>query len=132
MLSSDSTDMPERRKTIVLVDDDLVNLKVGRITLGGKYNVFTMLSAGKMFSLLEKHVPDLILLDIVMPEMDGFEAIKILKSNASTRDIPVIFLTGAYTETKELQGRELGAVDFITKPFYPSQLLERIDEVLGK
>jgi putative two-component system response regulator len=124
--------MAEGRKIILLVDDNMVNLKIGRITLCDTYDVFTMPSAKKMFNLLEKHTPDLILLDIVMPEMDGFEAIKILKSAENTRNIPVIFLTGTHTAAKERQGRELGAIDFIIKPFSPAQLRERIDVYMVK
>jgi class 3 adenylate cyclase/glutaredoxin len=79
-----------------------------------------------MFALLEKHHPDLILLDIEMPEMNGYEAIKILKEKDETRDIPVIFLTGKSETDDELDGLTLGAVDYITKPFVPSLLLKRI------
>jgi putative two-component system response regulator len=79
-----------------------------------------------MFELLENITPDLILLDIEMPEMDGFEALKILKASERFANIPVIFLTGRNDAATEGRGFELGAVDFITKPFAPIVLLNRI------
>jgi len=86
----------------------------------------TIPSAIRMFSLLEKITPDLILLDIEMPEIDGMEALRRLKSSNLYVDIPVIFLTGHNDAAVEAYGFELGAVDFITKPFSPPVLLNRI------
>jgi len=85
-----------------------------------------MLSAAKMFALLEKVTPDLILLDIEMPEMSGFEALICLKANPSHKNIPVIFLTGYTDDSVEARGFELGVVDFIAKPFSTPVLLNRI------
>jgi class 3 adenylate cyclase/glutaredoxin len=119
--------MDNQNKTIILVDDNLTNLMNGMNVLSTRYNVFTAPSAKKMFTLLEKRRPDLILLDIEMPEMNGYEAIKRLKSKPETRDIPVIFLTGKNETNDELDGLTLGALDYITKPFVPSLLLKRIE-----
>jgi len=94
--------------------------------LEDQYRVMTMPSAQKMFALLEKVIPDLILLDIEMPEMDGFEALKKLKSEGSWVDIPVMFLTGRNDAEVEARGFEMGAVDFITKPFSAPVLINRI------
>jgi putative two-component system response regulator len=80
----------------------------------------------KMIELIKKITPDLILLDIKMPEMDGFETLAYLKSNSSYSDIPVIFLTGGTDAAIEAKGFELGVIDFITKPFSPPVLLDRI------
>jgi len=113
-------------KTIFVVDDSDTNLSMAENALEKSYQVMTLPSAMKMFSLLEKITPDLILLDIEMPEMDGFEALICLKSNLSYKDIPVIFLT-SYTDNEiEARGFELGVVDFITKPFSAPVLLNRI------
>jgi len=118
-------------KTVFVVDDSDINLSMARNTLENNYRVFTIPSAGKMFKLLEKITPDMILLDIEMPEMDGFEALLYLKSNPLYMEIPVIFLTG-YTDDKiEAKGFELGVVDFITKPFSPFVLLNRIKTHMG-
>ncbi|GBU29443.1 two-component system response regulator [Treponema sp. R8-4-B8] len=112
---------------IILVDDNPANLKIGRNVLSEKYAVATVTSAEKMFNLLENNNPAMILLDIDMPEMNGYEAIKILKSKPETKDIPVIFLTGKSESDDELEGLSLGAIDYITKPFQPSLLLKRIE-----
>jgi putative two-component system response regulator len=79
-----------------------------------------------MLQALEWRKPELILLDVDMPEMDGFEAINILKEHHDTRDIPVIFLTAMEESTYELKGLQLGAVDYITKPFSPPLLRKRV------
>jgi len=113
-------------KTIFVVDDNDTNLERVKEVLEGGYHVFTMPSAAKMFFLLEKLKPDLIMLDIEMPDEDGFDALKRLKANESYKDIPVIFLTGRSDVTSEVLGFELGAVDFITKPFSSLVMQNRI------
>ncbi|MCL1819861.1 MAG: response regulator [Oscillospiraceae bacterium] len=112
-------------KTVFVVDDNDVNLISAESSLIGSYNVFTLASAVNMFELLEDVTPDLILLDIEMPDMDGFEALRRLKSGAYA-DIPVIFLTGRNDSITEALGFDLGAVDFVTKPFSEPVLLKRI------
>jgi class 3 adenylate cyclase/CheY-like chemotaxis protein len=119
--------MANERQLIILVDDNPTNLWAGRNALSGSYDLITVLSAEKMFAALEKRVPALILLDIDMPGMNGYEAIKILKAKEETRGIPVIFLTGKTDASDELAGLSLGAIDYITKPFIPPLLLKRIE-----
>jgi len=113
-------------KTIFVVDDSDTNLLMAETALEDTYRVMTMPSAAKMFSLLDKIIPDLILLDIEMPEMDGFETLQKLKSVNLWEDIPVIFLTGRADAEVEAQGFQMGAVDFMTKPFSPPVLQNRI------
>jgi putative two-component system response regulator len=115
------------KKYVILVDDNPANLKLGKNILSEKYRVATFPSAQKMFSILENNHPDIILLDIDMPRMNGYEAIKILKSKPETKDIPVIFLTARTESDSELEGLSLGAIDYIIKPFQPSLLLKRIE-----
>ncbi|MDR2792691.1 MAG: response regulator [Treponema sp.] len=115
------------RKTIMLVDDNIANLKIGKNALMALYNVFTVPSAKKMFELLERNKPALILLDVDMPDMDGYEAIKILKDNPDTLKIPVIFLTGKSGVEDEVKGLTLGAIDYISKPFSPFILRKRVE-----
>jgi len=113
-------------KTIFMVDDSDTSLSIAKKALEGQYRVLTMLSGVKMFSLLEKIVPDLIILDIQMPGMDGFEALQILKTNPLFADIPVMFLTSYTDDEIEARGFEMGVVDFISKPFSAPVLLNRI------
>jgi putative two-component system response regulator len=94
------------------------------------YDIFSIPSGNKLFEILEKVTPDLILLDIEMPGMNGYEAIKKLKEEKKTRDIPVIFLTVRNDSGSELEGLSLGAIDYIFKPFSPPLLLKRIENHL--
>jgi len=113
-------------KTIFVVDDSDTCLLTAEESLEEHCQVMTIPSAAKMFVLLEKFTPDMILLDIQMPEMNGFEALERLKANPSYKNIPVIFLTGYIDDDIQARGRDLGALDIITKPFSASALLERI------
>jgi len=119
--------MEGKRELVFLVDDDTANLRIGSNVLETQYDVATAPSAAKLFSLLEYNNPAIILLDIVMPGMNGYEVIKILKSNPQTKGIPVIFLTARSESDDELAGLSLGAVDYITKPFKPALLLKHIE-----
>ncbi|MDR1577633.1 MAG: response regulator [Deltaproteobacteria bacterium] len=112
---------------IMVVDDSITNLKFAKTALAPIGEIFTVPSAQKMFDLLEKVRPALILLDITMPEISGLDAIKILKSSPFYTEIPVIFLTSINSKGAELEGLCLGAVDYITKPFEPLLLLKRVE-----
>ena len=119
--------MGDRMKIIFLVDDDITNLTIGKKALTGHYTVFTINSGAAMLEMLEGITPDLILLDVNMPVMDGYQAIRELKSNKNTAAIPVIFLTALNDEEMELEGLSLGAIDYITKPFSTPLLLKRLE-----
>ena len=114
-------------KKIIMVDDDITNLNVARNALISKYDIFTVPSGKKLFQLLEKLIPDLILLDIEMPEMDGYEVIARLKNSKIFADIPVMFLTAKIDPESEIAGLSMGAIDYITKPFSSPLLLKRIE-----
>jgi len=114
-------------KTLFLVDDEPTNLVAATNVLENSFHLFTFSSGQRLIKMLEKKVPDLILLDIEMPEMNGYDVIKILKSNPTTANIPVIFLTARSDSDSELEGLSLGAVDYIAKPFSPPLLLKRIE-----
>jgi putative two-component system response regulator len=120
----------KERKTIMLVDDDQLHLTAGKNILKNYYNVFTIPSGEKLFELLGKVPPDLILLDIEMPEMNGYEVMKKLKSDPGTAGIPVIFLSAMVDPSHELEGLGLGAVDYVFKPFSPILLMRRIENHL--
>ena len=114
------------RKTIFVVDDSDTNLSTAEEVLEDAYDVMTIPSAIRMFALLDKIQPDLILLDIEMPDMNGFEALVLLKNEKRFANIPVIFLTSLSDVASEVRGFELGVVDFIIKPFSAPVLLNRV------
>ncbi|MDR3255353.1 MAG: response regulator [Synergistaceae bacterium] len=114
-------------KQILIVDDNLIILQQIGVCLEGKYNVMLAKSGAQALSICEREIPDLILLDIEMPVMDGFETIECLKCNGILRHIPVIFLTASHDITTETRALRMGAVDFITKPVEKSILLHRIE-----
>ena len=114
-------------KTIFIVDDNDTNLMAAKNALDGTYRSFALPSAARMFKLADKIMPDLILLDIDMPEMDGFEAMQALKSDSRLQSIPVVFLTAKNDAATEMHGFEIGGLDFINKPFSPPVLLKRIE-----
>ena len=114
------------RQTIVMVDDNVTTLNIARNILRGHYETFALPSGTVLFNLLEKVTPDLILLDIEMPGISGYETIQKLKADERLSGIPVIFVTSRYDEGSELEGLSLGAIDYITKPFSPALLLRRI------
>jgi putative two-component system response regulator len=122
--------MKNGRQIIFLVDDNMTNLTTGKTMLREHYDIFSIPSGAKLFKILEKLTPDLILLDIEMPEMNGYEAIKKLKEEKKTREIPVIFLTARNDSGSEFEGLSLGAIDYISKPFSPPLLLKRIENHL--
>ena len=116
-----------QRKKILLVDDNITNLSIGKNALGDTYEVYTVPSGIKALLLLQKVTPDIILLDIEMPEMDGYETLRQMKANPVFQHIPVIFLTAKSDEGSEIDGLSMGAVDYITKPFSAPLLLKRIE-----
>ena len=122
--------MKRAHKKIVIVDDNASYLSVVRVLLKSQYEVYPAPSAFKMFEIIEKIIPDIILLDINMPEMNGFEAMVKLKENPRYTNIPVIFLTAKDDEASAVKGLDLGAADYVTKPFYGPLLLKRISNIL--
>jgi len=115
-----------KKQTILAVDDTLVNIDVVKGVLAQDYLVQAALNGKMALKIIEKKKPDLILLDVMMPEMDGYELCQILKSQEETKDIPIIFLTAKAQADDETKGLSLGAVDYITKPISPPILKERV------
>jgi len=114
-------------RTIMVVDDNLVNLKYIESQLSGKYHIILAKSGEQALAICSREKPDLILLDIEMPGMDGFETIARIKQDMVLRHIPVIFLTAHRDTGTEVRGLKSGAVDFITKPFEKSILIHRLE-----
>jgi len=117
-------------QTILLVDDIKQNIDVLRSILSDEYKIRFALSGIKALEVAKKHQPDLILLDIMMPEMDGFTVITKLKEDPVTKNIPVIFVTANNETVDELKGFSLGALDYITKPVIPSLVKARVKSQL--
>lgn len=115
------------KKTILMIDDVSFNHATAKDVLGNDYKLLQAMSAKEGFEVLENTIPDLILLDIVMPEMDGMEMLQILKKTALYRNIPVIFLTASTNPESEVEGFTYGIVDYITKPFVPEVMRKRIE-----
>jgi putative two-component system response regulator len=113
-----------------MVDDNMAILTMGRNMLKTFYEVYPAPSAAKLFEILGSVVPDLILMDIEMPEMNGYETLKNLRADERFKDVPVIFLTVKNDESSELEGFDLGAADYISKPFSAPRLLKRIENQL--
>jgi two-component system alkaline phosphatase synthesis response regulator PhoP len=117
---------------ILVVDDEVYILHILDFSLGAEG--FEVISAnnGEMAIEKAKHEqPDLIVLDIMMPVLDGYETCRRLKRESETKDIPVILLTAKGRDVDKRLGFEVGAVDYIVKPFSPSRLIERIEQILG-
>ena len=114
------------KKTILLVDDSRLNLAIARDLLSEEYSVETVNSGENALLYLEDNEPDLVLLDIQMPGMDGIEVMRRLKESENWKGIPVIFLTADRTEKTEETCFQMGAVDYIGKPFVPAIMLQRV------
>lgn len=116
---------------ILLVDDNPVNVELlEEVLVANGYGVVTALSGAEAIEKAKTHKPDLVVLDIAMPDMDGFEVMGILSSDDSTRDIPVIFVTALNDSEDMMRGLSMGAVDYITKPFVVQEALSRITACL--
>ena len=120
----------EVRAHILVTDDDVMNLKIAEKLLKENYTVSCAASGKEALELLNRERPDLILLDLHMPEMDGFEVLRRLHENPALSDIPVIFLTADDDRSAEVRGFEEGAVDFIRKPFVSEIMLKRVQRIL--
>ena len=117
--------------TILVVDDSVENLQVLSALLRDKYKVKVAKNGAKALEILEADPSiDLILLDIMMPDVDGYEVCKQIKANSSTAKIPVIFLTALNESSDETKGFKAGGADFITKPFNADVVMARIQHIL--
>jgi len=115
------------KNVLLLVDDDPENIEIVNSILGDKYEIRVAMNGVKALELAKvEPTPGLILLDVIMPHMDGYEVCRHLKTDSKTRDIPVIFLTGKTDIAHEARGFEVGAVDYIHKPFSPPIVTARV------
>jgi diguanylate cyclase (GGDEF)-like protein len=119
--------MMKKRSKILIIDDEPINIRILDGMLRDNYEIIVALNGEQALSRAASHPPpDLILLDIQMEGMDGYEVCKQLKENDSTKNIPVIFVTSLTDDEDERKGLDLGAVDYITKPYRPSIIQARL------
>jgi len=118
------------RKKIIITDDNASYLSIVRTLLKPFYDVYPASSGAKLFKIMENFIPDMVLLDISMPEMNGYDIITRMKETPRYKDIPVVFITAKDDEESAEIGLNLGAVDYVTKPFYGPLLLRRINNLL--
>ena len=121
----------EKKPVVLAVYDTPENLDVVKVLLTPQFIVKAAVNGMMALKIVEKQPPDLILLDIRMPQMDGFEVCRKLKANTVSADIPVIFLTGESNAESEADALAAGAVGYITKPINPDTLLAKIDDCLN-
>ncbi|MEO8446933.1 MAG: response regulator transcription factor [bacterium] len=121
------------KKKVLVVDDekDIVDILKYNLERENEFEVFTAKDGREALELADS-IPDLIVLDIMMPELNGFEVCKQLKSNPATAKIPIIFLTAKENEIDEILGLEIGADDYISKPISPRKVLARIKSVIRR
>jgi len=118
---------------VLVVDDEIYIVHILDFSLGMEgYEVITALDGEQALERLKSDRPDLIVLDIMMPKLDGYEVCKAIKSNPATKHIPVILLSAKGRNVDQKTGYDVGADDYITKPFSPRKLVERINQLLGQ
>ena len=125
-INKDIEKLQSLKSCVLIVDDDVTNLRLLQGILDTSYRILSADSGRKALELLNKEKPNLILLDIEMPEMDGFELLTEIKRRPECREIPVIFLTGLHGYDREIKCLEMGAVDYIHKPVQPQLVITRI------
>jgi diguanylate cyclase (GGDEF)-like protein len=118
--------MNAKRQAVLIVDDTPMNIEILAGVLGNEYEILFATSGNDAIEIATEQLPDLILLDVVMPDKDGYEVCEQLKANELTREIPVIFITAMNQEEDESKGLDAGAIDYITKPFRSSIVKARV------
>jgi DNA-binding response OmpR family regulator len=124
---TDISGQPQEQPVILIVDDNTINLQLLHETLDGQgYQLLAARSGEEALRIARKATPDLILLDIMMPGIDGYETCARLKADDVTRNSVVIFLTALQSTEEKVRGLSMGAMDFITKPFDPEEIIARV------
>ena len=118
--------MPAKKPTILLVDDELINIKILADILKSNYEVVFATGGQDGVRMASELIPDVILLDVMMPDMDGYEVCAQLQKNVHTAAIPVIFVTALSSTEHEVKGLDAGAIDYVTKPVQPSVVQARV------
>lgn len=120
------------KKLILAVDDEPSILSAVRDSLNIKFDVITAKNGKEALALIESRNPDLVIMDVMMPEMDGFEAVRILHTKRQPSNPPVIFLSAKTALSDIEHGIKVGGFEYITKPFSPSKLEKKVDELFDR
>lgn len=123
-------DLEDNKPYVLVVDDNLMNLRSAEHMLNGPFTFHGVTSGKEMFTALDEKIPDLILLDLHMPDMDGFQVMEQMIGDERFENIPVVFLTADEDRDIEIKGFEYGALDFIKKPFVADVMIQRINRIL--
>jgi CheY-like chemotaxis protein len=118
--------MDTNKNSILIVDDENINILTLTKLLKSEYIIYAAKNGKYAINIAKKQLPDVILLDIIMPEMDGYEVLSLLKKDEETRKIPVIFITGLVSDEDEKKGLALGAADYIRKPLKDDIVIQKI------
>ena len=120
----------EMKQMILVVDDDMMNRRIAERILGNEFDVVCASSGSEALESIKEHIPDLILLDIHMPGMDGFEVMQRIHENETYKEVPIILLTADNDRETEVRGFKEGALDFIAKPFIAEVMQQRVSRIL--
>ncbi len=124
--------MPDAAKRVLICDDDPVILRLLQVNLELEgYDVLTAHHGEEAFDIATKELPDLVILDIMMPRLDGYQTCQKLKAQPSTEDIPVVFLSAKAQASDIEKGKSFGVSDYLTKPFDPNDLLDVVERLVG-
>ena len=126
----DEPDLLSKDLKVLIVEDNDDLLKFLKSALDNYFKVYTTTDGEEAWNFIEKQIPDLIVSDVMMPRMDGFELCRLIKSTYETSHIPVVLLTALSEKTDQLQGLGLGADDYLTKPFDMNLLIWRISSII--
>ena len=115
---------------VLIVDDTEENIDILMESLGNEYDITVAMDGETALEILKEEIPDIILLDIMMPDMDGYEVCRCIKENKKVSEVPIIFLTAMTDIDSKIKGFELGAVDYITKPFEILEVKSKVNNHL--
>jgi len=122
---------PTEMKSVLVVDDEAINITLLAQILKGRYKVKVAKDGERALKICRATAPDLVLLDVMMPGIDGFEVCRQLKADAATSEIPVVFVTGKSDESEQQQGMALGAAGYLAKPVDAAMVVERLGALIG-
>ena len=125
------TSTPQVRPKVLIVDDDPVVRRIVLELLNSRFTVITASTGVQLPELLKKHQPNLVILDVMLPWVNGFELCRIIKTNPQGQNLPVLFLTGCKEKEDLMTGREVGASGYLTKPFYAKDLYREVERLLA-